>query len=197
MAIGLDASSRGGDLVRLVLGAGALALVPAARRPIDRLDRARVAALGIVWMAVPLSLFPIAQQWIDSSVAGMINGAVPITAALWATLLMRRLPPRRQLIGIAIGFVGMVAIFLPELSDSSATASAPLDRRRSDPLRAVEQHGRSPAAALRSAGAAALSWWRWWSWPDRTLRVARLVVGLGLSLAMVPLGVSAPVWRSC
>jgi drug/metabolite transporter (DMT)-like permease len=123
MAIGLDAFEPGVvTLVRLVLGAGALALVPAARRPIDRLDRARVAALGVVWMAIPLSLFPIAQQWIDSSVAGMINGAVPITAALWATLLMRRLPPRRQLIGIAIGFVGMVAIFLPELSDSSATA---------------------------------------------------------------------------
>ena len=123
MAIGLDALRPGVvTLARLVLGAGALALVPAARRPIDRIDRNRVAALGIIWMALPLSLFPIAQQWIDSSVAGMINGAVPITTALWATLLMRRLPGRRQLIGIGIGFAGMVLIFLPELGDSSATA---------------------------------------------------------------------------
>ena len=81
-----------------------------------------MAALGIIWLAIPLSLFPIAQQWIDSSVAGMINGGVPITTAMWATLLLGRLPGRRQLIGIAIGFVGMVAIFIPELSDSSATA---------------------------------------------------------------------------
>ena len=122
MAVGLEAFEPGViTLVRLVLGAGALALVPAARRPIDRVDRPRVMALGIIWMAIPLTLFPIAQQWVDSSVAGMINGAVPITAAVWATILLRRLPGRRQLIGIAIGFAGMVAIFLPELSDSSAT----------------------------------------------------------------------------
>jgi len=122
MAIGLDAFQPGVvTLARLVLGAGALALVPAARRPIDPVDRTRVAALGIIWMAIPLSLFPIAQQWIDSSVAGMINGAVPITTAVWATILMRRLPGRRQLLGIAIGFAGMVLIFLPELGDSSAT----------------------------------------------------------------------------
>ncbi len=123
MAIGLDHFEPGVvTLARLVLGAGALALVPAARTRIDPVDRMRVAALGIVWMAIPLSLFPIAQQWIDSSVAGMINGAVPITTAAWATLLMRRLPGRKQLLGITIGFAGMVAIFLPELSDSSATA---------------------------------------------------------------------------
>lgn len=122
MAIGLDAFKPGVvTLARLVLGAGALALVPAARRPIDPVDRTRVAALGIIWMAIPLSLFPIAQQWIDSSVAGMINGAVPITTAVWATILMRRLPGRRQLAGIAIGFTGMVLIFLPELGDSTAT----------------------------------------------------------------------------
>ena len=122
MAIGLDNFRPGViTLARLVLGAGALALVPAARKPIDPLDRTRVAALGILWMAIPLSLFPIAQQWISSSVAGMINGAVPIPAAIWATVLMKRLPGRRQLTGIAIGFLGMVAIFLPELQDSSAT----------------------------------------------------------------------------
>jgi drug/metabolite transporter (DMT)-like permease len=123
MAIGLDAFRPGVvTLARVVLGAAALALVPAARRPIDRIDRPRVAALGVIWLGIPLSLFPIAQQWIDSSVAGMINGAVPITTAVWATALLRRLPGRRQLIGIAIGFAGMVAIFLPELQDSSATA---------------------------------------------------------------------------
>ena len=47
-------------------------------------DRSRglgsVAFLGIVWMAIPLTLFPIAQQWINSSVTGMINGAMPIFA---------------------------------------------------------------------------------------------------------------------
>jgi drug/metabolite transporter (DMT)-like permease len=81
-----------------------------------------VAVLGFIWIAIPLSLFPIAQQWIDSSVAGMINGAVPITGAIWAAMLLRKLPGRRQMLGITIGFAGVVAIFLPELQDSSATA---------------------------------------------------------------------------
>lgn len=123
MAIGLEAFEPGViTLARVGLGALALALVRRARRPIDRADRPRVAALGIIWIAIPLTLFPIAQQWIDSSVAGMINGAMPIATAVWASLLLRSSPGRRQMIGIAIGFAGVVLIFLPELQDSSATA---------------------------------------------------------------------------
>jgi drug/metabolite transporter (DMT)-like permease len=52
----------------------------------------------------------------------MLNGAVPITSAVFATLLLRRLPGWRQLLGIGIGFIGIVAISAPELAESSATA---------------------------------------------------------------------------
>ena len=123
IAIGLDAFRPGVvTLARVLLGAGTLALVPKARAAIDRQDRARVFVLGIVWIGIPLIIFPIAQQWIDSSVAGMLNGAVPLTSALWATLLLRRLPGWRQLVGIGIGFVGILAISAPEVATSSATA---------------------------------------------------------------------------
>ena len=101
-------------LVRAAAVAAALALVPAARRGVDRHDLPRIAVLGVVWIGVPLTLFPFAQQRIDSSVAGMINGAVPILTAVWATALLRRLPRRRQLLGIAVGFAGVVAVFVPE-----------------------------------------------------------------------------------
>jgi drug/metabolite transporter (DMT)-like permease len=123
IAIGLEAFAPGVvTMARVALGALALALAPRARSAIDREDWPRVALLGMTWVAVPLSLFPIAQQWIDSSVAGMINGAVPITTAVWSTVLLRRLPGRVQLLGIALGFAGVVAIFLPEMRGSSATA---------------------------------------------------------------------------
>lgn len=123
MAIGLDVFRPGVvTLARVGLGMAALLTVPAARRPIESVDRPRVIALGLIWIGIPLTLFPIAQQWIDSSVAGMINGAVPITTAAWATILLGTLPGRRQLVGIAIGFLGVVAIFLPELRESAATA---------------------------------------------------------------------------
>jgi drug/metabolite transporter (DMT)-like permease len=123
MAIGLDAFRPGLiTLVRVSLGALTLSLVPRARAAIEKEDRRRVFALGIIWIGIPLTIFPIAQQWIDSSVAGMLNGAVPIASAAWATLLLRRLPGWRQLLGIGIGLVGILAISAPEVIDSSATA---------------------------------------------------------------------------
>ena len=75
---------------RVLLGAVALALFPASRTPIDRHDRGRIVTLAFVWMAFPLALFPIAQQWIDSSLAGMLNGAMPLFAAGFAALMLRR-----------------------------------------------------------------------------------------------------------
>jgi len=123
MAIGLDAFNPGVvTLARVSLGALTLALIPKARSGIQRQDLARVFVLGIIWIGIPLMIFPIAQQWIDSSVAGMLNGAVPITSAVFATIFLRRLPGWRQLLGIGIGFIGILAISAPELVDSSATA---------------------------------------------------------------------------
>ncbi len=122
MSIGLETLRPGLiTFARVALGALALGLVPRARRPVHLQDLGRVALLGVVWIALPLTLFPIAQQWIDSSVAGMINGAMPIAAAVWSTVLLRRLPRPHQMLGIVVGFVGVVAIFLPELRASSAT----------------------------------------------------------------------------
>lgn len=106
---------------RVVLGALSLALIPAARRPVGREDLGRVAFLGVIWMGVPLSLFPIAQQSIDSSVAGMLNGAMPLATAAWSGLLLRRVPVRMQLIGLVIGFAGIVAISWPQVQGSEAS----------------------------------------------------------------------------
>lgn len=110
---------------RIAFGALVLAAVPRARRTrIDPGDYPRVALLGLVWMALPLSLFPIAQQWVDSSVPGMINGGMPLMTAWWAVVLTRRLPARRQAVGMILGFVGIMAIFVPELPASVGDGSA-------------------------------------------------------------------------
>lgn len=125
MEIGLEAFEPGLiSLLRVGLGALALLAVPRARRTsIARQDWPQVALLGVVWMGVPLLLFPIAQQWIDSSVAGMINGAMPLTVAAWSVVLLGRLPHRTQALGLIVGFVGIMAIALPELPLGSLTAS--------------------------------------------------------------------------
>lgn len=106
---------------RVILGAATLALFPAARRSIGRDDLPRIAFLGIIWTGVPMSLFPIAQQWIDSSVAGMLNGAMPLATAAWSTVLLHRLPGRFQIAGLVIGFGGIVAISWQQVQGSSAT----------------------------------------------------------------------------
>ena len=120
--VGLEALAPGVIAVtRVVLGLAALALVPAARRPIGREDLARVAFLGVIWTGLPMILFPVAQQWIDSSVAGMLNGAVPLAGAAWAVVLLRRPLPRLHAVGLLIGFAGVLAISWPQLQGSRAT----------------------------------------------------------------------------
>jgi drug/metabolite transporter (DMT)-like permease len=111
---------------RVLLGAAALAVVPAARKRVRREDLPRIAFLGIIWMGLPLSLFPIAQQSIDSSVAGMLNGAMPLATAAWSTVLLRRLPGRFQVIGLIVGFGGIIAISWEQLQGSTASLQGTL-----------------------------------------------------------------------
>jgi drug/metabolite transporter (DMT)-like permease len=124
IAIGLE-SFRPGLIafLRIALGALSLALVPGSRRPVAREDWPRIALVGLIWMSIPLLLFPVAQDLgISSSVAGMLNGAMPLFAALFAALLLRQTPGLRQVWGLLVGFAGVVLITLPSASGTSATA---------------------------------------------------------------------------
>lgn len=124
MAIGLDAFHPGVvTLLRVALGASFLALIPRTRRVrIDREDWPKVALLAATWVAIPFTLFPIAQQWIDSAVAGMLNGATPVFTAVLATLLLRSLPGPLQLTGLVIGLAGTLAIALPSAGQGTTEA---------------------------------------------------------------------------
>lgn len=124
MAIGLD-SFHPGLVTWLRVGFGALflAALPRARRThLPRGDRAKVGLLAALWVALPLTLFPIAQQWIDSAVAGMLNGAMPIFTAVLATILLKTLPGRMQIAGLTIGFAGIIAIALPSAGKGATAA---------------------------------------------------------------------------
>jgi drug/metabolite transporter (DMT)-like permease len=109
-------------LLRSVFGALTLVMFPKARSPIAREDWRAVALLGFFWMAFPFLMFPIAEQWIDSSLAGMINGGVPIFAALVASIAIRRLPSSRQAFGLGVGFVGVIAVGLPAIQGTRSSA---------------------------------------------------------------------------
>src|SRR5437763_4700626 len=105
---------------RIAVGFVTLSVVPGARRSIRREDWTNTAALGVLWLAFPLSMFPFAEQHVSSALAGMMNGATPLFAAVVASLLARRAPSRRVAAGLAVGFAGAVLIALPGLSNLKA-----------------------------------------------------------------------------
>ena len=122
IAVGLEAFEPGLiTWLRVLFGAAVLWFVPAARRArIAPEDRPRLVALSFLWVAIPFTLFPIAQQWVDSAVVGMLNGAVPVLTAVATSLLLRRLPGRVQIVGLALGFAGIASIALPTAGEGSS-----------------------------------------------------------------------------
>jgi drug/metabolite transporter (DMT)-like permease len=122
IAEGLEAIGPNGvTFVRIFVGFLTLSMIPAARRPIVASDRVKTAALGVLWLAFPLSMFPLAEQYVSSALTGMLNGATPICAAAVASIMARRLPSRTVLTGLAVGLLGAVIIALPDISNGGGS----------------------------------------------------------------------------
>ncbi len=123
IAIGLDAFPPGLiTLLRVSLGAVALAVLPRRHDRIAPEDRAKLFVLSVLWVAVPFTLFPIAEQHINSAVTGLLNGGTPIFVAIVATVLLGQPPRGAQLVGIGVGFSGVVLISVPSIGDGSSQA---------------------------------------------------------------------------
>jgi len=123
MAIGLDAFEPG-VVTFLRVGFGCLALLPlrSSRRAIPREDLPKVVLLGVTWMAFPLTMFPIAQQWLDSSVAGMLNAGMPLMTVLISWSIFHTPTGPRRLAGVGVGLIGILCIGIPEASTAGTNA---------------------------------------------------------------------------
>jgi drug/metabolite transporter (DMT)-like permease len=125
IAEGLAAVEPNGvTFTRIAIGFLTLSLFPSARRPVARADWAGTAALGVLWFAFPLSMFPFAEQHVSSALTGMLNGATPLCVAAVASLLAHRLPERGTTAGLVIGFGGAVVMALPALGGPSGNAGS-------------------------------------------------------------------------
>jgi drug/metabolite transporter (DMT)-like permease len=89
---------------------------------LDRRDRSRMVALSFIWTAIPFTLFPLAEQHVNSAVAGLLNGSTPMFAALFAVGFFGRRTSGPQLLGLVVGFGGVVLISLPSLGEGSSQA---------------------------------------------------------------------------
>ena len=95
----------------------------ALRRPwrATRREALSAAAIGVALLTVGVGLVHVAEQRIDSGVAAVIAGTVPLQVVLWRTLAGERV--RRATIACAVvGLLGLAVIVVPAGLDGGATA---------------------------------------------------------------------------
>jgi drug/metabolite transporter (DMT)-like permease len=114
--IGVDAGLAPFTLVslRLVLGFVLLAAIAAFARPRlprDRRTWGHLAVIGVLSVALPFTLITWAEQSVDSTLASVINGAIPLVVIVIAALLLPDEPlTAPRVAGLAIGFAGLVIL---------------------------------------------------------------------------------------
>jgi len=108
---------------RVASGAGALLILRGGRTEIAPADRGRVVLLSIVWVGIPFTLFPLAEQHINSAVTGLLTGATPFFTGLFGALWFSRPPRGPQRLGMIVGFLGIIMI---SIGSSAEGGTAPL-----------------------------------------------------------------------
>lgn len=101
-------------MFRLLIGLVLLASVVAiAREPLPRDPRTygHLFVMGVINIAIPFSLITFAEQTVDSSLASVINGAVPLFVIVIAALFLKgETVTVNRLAGLAIGFIGVAIL---------------------------------------------------------------------------------------
>lgn len=109
--------------LRLLFGAATLALVVLVRRPaLPRQWRfwTGVALIGFTNTALPFILISWGEQYIDSGVASILNGTTPLWTLIIAHFfIVEERITAQKLIGLLVGFVGIVVLFVRDLGGSS------------------------------------------------------------------------------
>ena len=105
---------------RSFFGMVALFIVPGSRDKIAREHWAKIWVLGLIWMALPFFLFPIAERTVASSIAGMMNGALPVAVIVVTSVWIRTKPSAQRIVAVLVGFLGIVLIAVPSINDGTS-----------------------------------------------------------------------------
>jgi drug/metabolite transporter (DMT)-like permease len=104
-------------LIRMTLGAVViivLAVLTGTRPPDGARHWAMMLVPALFGSAAPFTLFGVGERSVDSGVAGVLNATTPLWALLLALVLgIDRRPGLVRLVGLALGFVGVLVIFAP------------------------------------------------------------------------------------
>jgi drug/metabolite transporter (DMT)-like permease len=123
IAEGLRAIAPNGvSFIRIAIGFATLSFFPAARKRIDKAAWPGIFALGVLWFAFPLSMFPFAEQRVSSALTVMLNATTPIFVTIVAAAIARTVPSGRILVGLLTGIGGSVLIALPSFNEGKSSA---------------------------------------------------------------------------
>lgn len=110
---------------RLLIGLVFLATVVAiAGEPLPRNPRTylHLLVMAVVNIVIPFYLITTAERSVDSAIAAIINGAVPLVVILLAALVLHDEPiTLGRLIGLLVGYAGVIVIVSPGLATSTGS----------------------------------------------------------------------------
>jgi drug/metabolite transporter (DMT)-like permease len=116
--------------LRLLIGAALLwTVVIASRTPLPRDRRAymHLIVMGVINIAIPFGLITWAEQSVASALAAILNSTVPLMVIILAPMFLPDEPVRLNgLLGLAIGFLGVVVIVSPELVSAGGSITGQL-----------------------------------------------------------------------
>jgi drug/metabolite transporter (DMT)-like permease len=108
-------------MFRLLIGFVLLASVVAiAREPLPREPRTygHLFVMGVINIAIPFSLITYAEQTVDSSLAAVINGAVPLFVIVIAALFLKgETVTLNRVAGLIVGFIGVAVLVGLDFTD--------------------------------------------------------------------------------
>jgi drug/metabolite transporter (DMT)-like permease len=108
-------------MFRLLVGFVLLAsVVRFAREPLPREPRmyGHLFVMGVINIVIPFSLITYAEQTVDSSLAAVINGAVPLFVIVIAALFLKgETVTINRLAGLVVGFIGVAILVGLDVTD--------------------------------------------------------------------------------
>jgi len=114
---------------RLLVGALLLGIVlrlSHERLPRDLRTYRHLVVMAILNIVVPFSLITTGEQSIDSSLASILNASVPLFTIVFAALVLTDEPITvNRLVGLFVGFAGVIVLTSPSLGSSNGGGNLP------------------------------------------------------------------------
>lgn len=115
---------------RLLIGAALLwVVVRAKRQPLPRERRmyGHLLVMACINIAIPFGLITWAEQSVDSALAAILNSSMPLFVIVIAPLFLPEEPIRLNgLVGLAVGFAGVVVLVSPGLVNAGGNLAGEL-----------------------------------------------------------------------